>query len=59
MKLAGSLLNKNRAWLEVPADDNGDAIVAAILAITDLERLHRIQACIFTASTWGKLLATP
>jgi acetolactate synthase-1/2/3 large subunit len=30
MKLAGSLLNKNRAWLEVPADDNGDAIVAAM-----------------------------
>src|SRR3984893_10386353 len=30
MKHAGSLPNQNRAWLEVPADDNGDAIVAAM-----------------------------
>lgn len=33
-----------------------DAIVAAS---TDLERLHRIQDRIFTASTWDELLATP
>lgn len=36
-----------------------DAIVAAIMAITDLERLHRIQDQIFTSSTWDEQLATP
>ena len=27
---AGSLRNESRAWIEVPADDNGDAMVAAM-----------------------------
>jgi acetolactate synthase I/II/III large subunit len=30
MKHVGNLRNENRAWIEVPADDNGDAIVAAM-----------------------------
>lgn len=29
-KHAGSLRNESRAWVEVPADDNGDAMIAAM-----------------------------
>src|ERR1700761_3597089 len=29
-KHAGNLRNDNRAWIEVPADDNGDAMIAAM-----------------------------
>jgi acetolactate synthase-1/2/3 large subunit len=29
-KHAGSLRNESRAWIEVPADDNGDAMIAAM-----------------------------
>src|SRR5258707_7050479 len=29
-KQAGSLRNDSRAWVEVPADDNGDAMIAAM-----------------------------
>ena len=30
MKHVGDLRNAQRAWIEVPADDNGDAIMAAM-----------------------------
>src|SRR5262249_39064461 len=30
MKHVGDLRNAQRAWIEVPADDNGDAIIAAM-----------------------------
>ncbi|MET0668735.1 MAG: hypothetical protein ABWY66_01915, partial [Xanthobacteraceae bacterium] len=29
-KHAGHLRNDSRAWVEVPADDNGDAMIAAM-----------------------------
>ena len=29
-KRAGTLRNESRAWIEVPADDNGDAMIAAM-----------------------------
>src|SRR3954471_2944236 len=29
-KHAGSLRNDSRAWIDVPADDNGDAMIAAM-----------------------------
>src|SRR6185369_17459228 len=29
-KPVGSLRNESRAWVEVPADDNGDAMIAAM-----------------------------
>ena len=29
-KPAGTLRNESRAWVEVPADDNGEAMVAAM-----------------------------
>jgi len=29
-KHAGNLRNDTRAWIEVPADDNGDAMIAAM-----------------------------
>ena len=29
-KHAGNLRNDTRAWVEVPADDNGDAMIAAM-----------------------------
>src|SRR5262249_39486587 len=29
-KHAGNLRNESRAWVEVPADDNGDAMIAAM-----------------------------
>ena len=32
-KHAGNLRNDNRAWIEVPADDNGDAMIAAQQAV--------------------------
>ena len=28
----GNLRNDNRAWIEVPAEDNGDAMIAAMAA---------------------------
>ena len=31
-KHAGTLRNDSRAWVEVPADDNGDAMIAEIFA---------------------------
>src|SRR4051812_40262378 len=31
-KHAGTLRNESRAWVEVPADDNGDAMIAAMAA---------------------------
>ena len=36
-----------------------DALVAAIMAITVLEHLHRMAAQLLTVSTWDELLATP
>ncbi len=29
-KPVGALRNESRAWVEVPADDNGDAMIAAM-----------------------------
>ncbi len=36
-----------------------DAILTAVQAITDLQRLERISDRILTVSNWDELLATP
>ncbi|HTU17677.1 MAG TPA: hypothetical protein VMG10_06395 [Gemmataceae bacterium] len=36
----------------------GDAIQTSVKAITDLERLHRMEGRILTVPTWDELLAT-